>query len=160
MKKYLFIASFLTFIYCDMVPYISPGIQVGLNSNGNFFISAQITGGIFEGDLMNDEFLTCFGITAGTRLFFTDVGMDRYNYIDAQIGFPTVGVGIGLIGRNKAKVLNLETLRKETIVVNERYTKFKVWFGAIGLLSYDLISSPVGKHNFGLFGVAPFPIVE
>ena len=53
---------------------------------------------------------------------------------------------------------NEGTLRKE--IVKERYIKSKFWVGVFGLLSYDYINSPSGKHNFGLMGVAPIPFGE
>ena len=46
MKKYILITSFLTFIYADPLLYLSPGLQIGINSTGNFFLSSQITIGI------------------------------------------------------------------------------------------------------------------
>ena len=68
-----------------------------------------------------------------------------------------IGFGIGSIGKTtKSKFYNQNGML-ETQITQEKYTKYKLWGGTLGLLSYDLITSPSGRHNFGLFGVAPIP---
>ena len=57
----LLIAGHFEFIYAE---YISPGIQIGLNSKKEFFYSYQLT----IGEVINRE-LEFFGITLGRRHF-------------------------------------------------------------------------------------------
>ena len=46
MKKYLLWIYSFTLLFAiddsDFFPYVSPGIQIGLNGEGNFFFSIQI----------------------------------------------------------------------------------------------------------------------
>ena len=75
MKRIILLLLFLCAIYAGhesghepINPYFSPGFQVGLNSGGEFFVSAQFTIGIVPGDLYNNFFdYPIVGITLGKR---------------------------------------------------------------------------------------------
>ena len=110
--------------------YLSPGIQLGMNSKGNFFISAQVTFGYLS------EFP--IGLTLGKRYYKMDnKEWGKYNYIDAQVWVVFGGVGVGaMIDENKNK-----------------YARFKCGIGAFGYLTYD--SFKVFEKNYGLIGVWP-----
>ena len=152
MKKYILITSFLAIIYADPILYLSPGLQIGVNSTGNFFFSSQITFGIIP---INDTPIV-LGTTLGKRFYYNGKKFDSYRYIDGQISLGGIlGVGIGTISRSTTITYydNEGKLRKKN--VKEQYRKSKFWAGAFGLLSYDYINSPVGRHNVGLFGVMP-----
>ena len=145
MKKVLFILLFPYYIYAGhysennhINPYFSPGIQIGVNSEGTFFVSIQGTVGIVTDDIPND-FYPPIGITLGKRFYYMkNKKWNSYNYIDAQICTLIAGFGYGLITNG-----------------NERYNKFKIFAGAWGLLSYDYINWTNKKHHFGAFGVLP-----
>ena len=157
MKKYILITSLLASIYADPLIYLSPGLQIGVNSTGNFFFSSQVTVGIKP---FNDNPII-LGTTIGKRFYYNAGKFDSYRYIDGQVSLGgTLGIGIGSMKRSATITYydNEGVLRKE--IAKEQYIKLKYWFGAIGLLSYDYINSPAGKHNFGLFGVIPLPFGE
>ena len=113
--------------------YISPGIQIGINSSKEFFYSYQITSGIINESLIP-------GITIGRRHYKRDSNLlFSYNYIDAQFAFVTVGGGVGIIFNR-----------------NERFIKYKMFAGYGGLASYDYINfKDKPKDHFGGFGVLP-----
>ena len=118
--------------------YISPGIQIGINSAKEIFYSYQLTFG-----LNLDTEYGFPGITLGRRHFKRDQKKwEAYNYIDAQLSLITVGGGIGIIF-NKSDVLS----------------KYKFFIGYFGLLTYDYINfKHKPKNHFGAFGV--YPIIE
>ncbi len=121
-------------------PYVSPGLQIGINQKGTFFISVQTTIGFFEvGPGIIGEFPSQYGITAGLRMYNSS-GWKKYKYIDLQFWPVYVGFGIGMmIDEN-----------------NNIYTRYKTGFGAIGYLTYDYSKIPqIGNHNFGFIGVMP-----
>ena len=157
MKKYVLIASILTFIYADPVFYFSPGIQIGVNSTGNFFFSSQIT----IGAIPFEETGIILGTTFGRRYYYNGGKFDSYGYLDGQVCLAGIlGLGIGTMNRTTSTTYydNSGILQQE--IIKEKYTKYKFWAGAIGLLSYDFINSPSGQHNFGLMGVIPVPFGE
>ena len=144
MKKYILLICFYSILYSesDNMFYISPGIQIGINTAGDFFFSGQITSGVCFGSCGTDEAPLFIGTTFGRRFYYNRESrkFDAYNYIDGQVSLMFFGLGIGNIGNQY-----------------ERYSKFKLFVGAWGLLSYDYITSPRSKHHFGLFGVMPIP---
>ena len=122
-----------------MTPYFSPGIQLGINTNMEFFASLQITIGLVNTNFINEEFSPIPGLTIGKRFYYTkNKQWDSYNYMDGQIGTGLLGVGYGFITDG-----------------NKRYNKFKLFGGLWGLLSYDYINWDNSKHHFGIFGVLP-----
>ena len=126
--------------------YISPGMQVGMNSKGNFFISVQITVGLIPNDVQDwdiSEFSNSLkplpiGLTIGERYYkVKGKGWKKYNYIDAQVWIYYAGMGLGImVDENRNK-----------------YSRFKCGAGLFGYLTYDYFK--VFKHNYGLIGVRP-----
>ena len=129
--------------------YVSPGVQIGIDSNGDLHRAAQITLGI-----LTEEYPFTTGLTIGYKWFrqfdnSNEKSWKRYNYYDLQshslesIILP--GIGFGLI-------------RGENMSLTPR---FKLWSGLIFFLpSYEFINmkNDAPKHYFGLFGVLPLPI--
>ena len=126
--------------------YISPGIQLGMNSRGNLFISGQITFGFVSFDILDLEDVKNIpaskaipiGLTIGERHYIVKgKGWEKYHYIDAQawIGYAGMGLGI-MVDENRNK-----------------YSRFKCGAGLFGYLTYDYFK--VFKHNYGLIGVRP-----
>ena len=128
--------------------YVSPGLQIGIDSNGNLHRAAQITLGI-----LIEEYPFTTGLTIGYKWFRKFDNSDekswkRYNYYDLQshslesIILP--GIGFGLI-------------RGENMSLTPR---FKLWAGWFALGSYEFINmkDDNSKHHYGLFGVLPLPL--
>ena len=129
--------------------YISPGVQIGIDSKGNLHRSAQITLGI-----LIEEYPFTTGLTIGYKWYRKFDNSDekrwkRYNYYDLQShsleSLILPGIGFGVI-------------KGDNIPLTPR---FKLWSNLILFLpSYEFINmkndSP--KHYFGLFGVLPLPI--
>ena len=142
MKKKILFICFYSILYSSSIYYASPGIQLGINTAGDFFFSGQITAGMGFEDMDAPLFI---GGTVGKRFYYNRESrkFDSYNYMDGQISLLIVGVGFGSIGNQY-----------------ERYNKFKLFTGWFGLLSYDYITCPRSRHHFGVFGVLPIPITE
>ena len=137
MKKYLILVMMFTFLLSEdvILPYISPGLQLGVNNNFDIFISSQLTLGIY---LINGP---AIGATIGTRKFYTteDKKWNSFVYNDYQIGSPGLGFGIGRVYYKK-----------------DVFLKYKAYIGYIALLTYDYIDFKKNKdHNMGIFGVLP-----
>ena len=122
--------------------YISPGIQIGINSSKEYFFSYQTTFGAtfgFEADYGLP------GITLGRRHYKTEIKKgETYNYIDAQISIPVlhlavVGTGVGIIYDN-----------------SKIFYKYKLFSGLVGLGTCDYINfENKPKMHFGGFVVLP-----
>ena len=129
--------------------YISPGLQIGIDSKRNLHSSAQITFG-----LLIEEYPYTTGLTVGYKWLRNldnsgNKSWSRYNYYDLQThaleSIIQPGIGFGLI-------------RGENMSLTPR---FKLWSGLIFFLpSYEFINmkNDAPKHYFGLFGVLPLPI--
>ncbi len=128
--------------------YISPGVQIGIDSKGNLHRAVQITLGIL---IEEHPFTT--GLTYGYKWFRKldksgEKSWERYNYYDLQFqaieSIILPGIGFGLIQGD-----NMQLKRR-----------FKFWGGWFFLPSYEFINmkNDDGKHYFGLFGVLPLPI--
>ena len=133
-----------------LTPYISPGIQIGLNQNKTLFMSYQLTLGtsfkITNEKHFEDTAPLFIGRTFGVRQYYQkEEPVVTYKYYDTQISFILGGIGIGKLINSKG----------------ETFKKNKYWVGAIGLLTYDKVffNDKVEKH-YGLFGVYPFPIFQ
>ena len=139
MIKIILLFLFPYYIYAGQFsPYLSPGMQIGINSDKDLFVSIQTTIGIIDDDIIND-FYPPIGITFGKRFYYMkNKEWDSYNYIDAQISTIWLGIGYGII-----------------IDKNKQYNKFKIFGGAWGLLSYDYINWDKIKHHYGAFIVLP-----
>ena len=133
--KYLTLLLFLIGILKanERETYISPGIQIGMNSKGYLFISGQFTFGYIPSNLGIP-----IGLTIGKRGYkIGKKDWKKYNYIDAQVWPFYGGMGLGImIDENK----NI-------------YTRFKCGLGLFGYLSYDYFK--IFENNFGLIGVFP-----
>ena len=154
MKKIILVYIFLAVFYSAKVFamegwYISPGVQIGIDSNGNLHRSTQITFG-----LLIDEYSLATGFTIGYKWFrkLDELGKkswNRYNYYDLQssLSLESIiqpGIGFGLIQGDNMPLT----------------PRFKFWSGWFLLPSYEFINMKIddSKHYFGLFGVLPLPI--
>ena len=133
-----------------LTPYISPGIQIGLNQNKTLFMSYQLTFGtsfkITNKKHFEDTVPLFLGRTFGIRRYYQkEKPVVTYKYYDTQISFILGGIGIGKLINSKG----------------ETFKKNKYWVGAMGLLTYDKVffNDKVEKH-YGLFGVYPLPIFQ
>ena len=133
--KYLTLLLFLIGILKanERETYISPGIQIGMNSKGNFFISGQITFGYITSNLGIP-----IGLTIGRRGYKIEKkDWGKYNYIDAQVWPFYGGVGLGImIDKNRSM-----------------YPRFKCGVGFFGYLTYD--NFEIFENNYGIIGVLP-----
>ena len=153
MKKIISICIFLTISYNAKVLaqegwYISPGVQIGIDSKGNLHRAVQMTLGILK-----EEHPFATGLTFGYKWFRKldksgEKSWERYNYYDLQShsleNIIQPGIGFGLIRGD-----NLELT-----------PRFKLWSGWFFLPSYEFINmkNDYSIHYFGLFGVIPLPI--
>ena len=142
MNKSIFISLLVIFFsksFCQNL-YVSPGLQVGVNSEFKFFFSGQLTLGMFNphASTLNP------GITLGYKKMKRDDIWKSYHYYDLQLhnmgNIIQPGFGVGLI-----KQKNLPHI-----------FRFKIWAGWFILGSYEYINFPeYGKNHFGIFGVLP-----
>ena len=153
MKKIVSICIFLPVLYSTTVIaqegwYISPGVQIGIDSKGNLHRAVQITLGI-----LIEEYPFTTGLTLGYKWFRKldksgQKSWERYNYYDLQShaleNIIQPGIGFGLI-------------RGDNMPLTPR---FKLWSGWFFLSSYEFINmkNDDSKHYFGLFGVLPLPV--
>ena len=128
--------------------YISPGVQIGIDSKGKLHRAAQITLGI-----LIEEYPFTTGLTIGYKWFRNldksgEKSWERYNYYDLQSqaleSIIQPGIGFGLIQGDNMPLT----------------PRFKLWSGWFFLPSYEFITmkNDDSKHHFGLFGVLPLPI--
>ena len=128
--------------------YVSPGVQIGIDSNGDLHRAAQITLGI-----LTEEYPFTTGLTIGYKWFrqfdnSNEKSWKRYNYYDLQFkssgSIILPGIGFGVI-------------KSDNIPLTPR---FKIWSGWFFLPSYEYIDlkNNDSDHHFGLFGVLPLPI--
>ena len=148
MKK-LILLSVILFVGCSQLLsaggfYISPGIQIGVNSSKEYYFSYQATFGATFGF---EEDYGLPGITLGRRHYKTKMKKwETYNYIDAQISIPeiiaetiVVGTGVGIIYGN-----------------SNIFYKYKLFAGYFGLGTFDYINfNNKSKMHFGGFVVLP-----
>ena len=133
-----------------LTPYISPGIQIGLNQNKTLFMSYQLTLGtsfkIMKEKHFEDTAPLFLWRTFGVRQYYQkEKPVVTYKYYDTQISFMLGGIGIGKLINSKGEI----------------FKKNKYWVGAMGLLTYDKVffNDKVEKH-YGFFGVFPLPIFQ
>ena len=153
MNKIILIFIFLALTFNSKVfPqegwYISPGLQIGIDSKRNLHSSAQITFG-----LLIEEYPYTTGLTVGYKWLRNldnsgNKSWSRYNYYDLQThaleSIIQPGIGFGLIQGDNMPLT----------------PRFKLWSGWFFLPSYEFINmkNDDSKHYFGLFGVIPLPI--
>ena len=106
-----------------LTPYISPGIQIGLNQNKTLFMSCQLTLGtsfkITNEKHFEDTFPFFLGRTFGLRRYYQkEKPVVTYKYYDTQISFMLGGIGIGKLINSKG----------------ETFKKNKYWVGANGVI--------------------------
>ena len=153
MKKIFLICIFLAITYNFKVFaqqgwYVSPGVQIGIDSKGKLQRSVQMTLWILK-----EEHPFATGLTFGYKWFRKldksgEESWERYNYYDLQshssesIILP--GIGFGVIKGENAQLT----------------PRFKIWSGWFFLPSYEYIDlkNNDSDHHFGLFGVLPLPI--
>ena len=153
MKKIFLICIFLAVTHKSKVLaqegwYISPGVQIGIDSKGNFHRAVQMTLGILK-----EEHPFATGLTFGYKWFRKldksgEESWERYNYYDLQshssesIILPGIGFGV---------------VKGDNIPLTPR---FKIWSGWFFLPSYEYIDlkNNDSDHHFGLFGVLPLPL--
>ena len=153
MNKIILICIFFPVLYGTKVIaqegwYVSPGVQIGIDSKGNSHRAAQITIGI-----LIEDYPFATGLTIGSKWIWKpdktgERIVDRYNYYDLQcipLETPILpGIGFGLMNGDNISLT----------------PRFKIWSGLIFFLpSYEFINlKNDNKHYFGLFGVLPLPI--
>ena len=118
----------------EIIPYISPGVQLGINSKGKIFTSAQITIGIV-GPIA--PIIT--GFTIGKRWYYLNQETKSYSYYDLQVWPIFFGIGIGQIIDDEGN----------------KSIRFKTGAGLLGYLTFDYSSFENLKYNFGGIGVFP-----
>ena len=139
MHKYLVLLFLVGTLKADGSSlYISPGIQLGVTSKTDFFLSAQITFGhvSYYGP-------PPYGVTIGLRKYrMQRKEWKEFVYTDFQVWPFFGGIGIG---------------RMIDIKNEKQYTRFKTGIGAFGYATYDFCKDcGILKHNFGFIGAVPF----
>ena len=156
--KILFYIFVIVLFQCKTFPqegyYISPGIQIGIDSDKNLFGSTQITLGFLVPESLNPMGLIhTTGLTIGYKKIRKLNELENYEWIGGgycDIQFHNMesilqpGFGFGFI-------------KGDNIPLTPR---FKIWGGWFFLPSYEFINfkNYNSKHYFGLFGVLPLPI--
>ena len=135
MRRHLKLFLLTGFLFAQNgLPYISPGVQLGINSKGKIFTSAQITIG-YVGPTPP------IGVTIGKRWYHLNQGKKSYNYYDIQLWPAFFGIGIGQIIDDEGN----------------KSIRFKTGAGLWGYLTFDYSSFENLKYNFGAIGVFPIP---
>jgi hypothetical protein len=117
--------------------YLSPGLQIGISTKGNFFSSIQVTLGYF------DDLYIPIGVTTGLRWYKVQKKWEKYRYNDLQIWPIIFGIGFGQMHDKDG---------------NKSF-RFKTGVGYLGYLTYDYTTSfDIAKHNIGFIGVLPILI--
>ena len=138
MKYYLAFIIFIGFLLAQNgQPYISPGVQLGINSKGKIFTSAQMTIG-YVGPTPP------IGVTIGKRWYHLNQEKKSYSYYDFQAWPVFFGIGVGQIIDDKGN----------------KSLRFKTGTGLWGYLTFDYSSFENLKYNFGAIGVLPIPVGE
>ena len=153
MKKIFLICIFLAVSHKSKVLaqekwYISPGVQIGIDSNRNLHRAVQMTLGILK-----EQHPFATGLTFGYKWFRKldkpgEESWERYNYYDLQshssesIILP--GIGFGVVKGDNIPLI----------------PRFKIWSGWFFLPCYEYIElkNNDSDQHFGLFGVLPLPI--
>ena len=132
--------------HIPITPYISPGLQIGYNTDKTLFLSWQLTfgSGIKAGKHFEDTIPIFIGKTYGIRIYYVQKDSPKlFRYSENQISSIFGGFGRGkLIDKN-----------------GNSYNKNKFWLGGLGLITFEKIhfEDKVQKHR-SLSAVFPFPI--
>ena len=104
-KSYSIIQGLVFFciLYCGAGLYVSPGIQIGFNSNQGFFYGYQISVGVFSSS-MEAGIPVGFvpAISTGVKKYHKT--KNRETYTDLQITKMVVPAGIGFGKINKGNI--------------------------------------------------------
>ena len=152
LKKNLNIIIFFLIIssklYC-LIPYISPGISIGFNSNKKLFLSSQISIGMsFLNDHYDlpDNFIDYFvpSISFGIKFFPKRSNERLFRYIDIQSTIGFVGIGRGIV---------------KGIDNDYRSIKNKLYIGYLMFYQYEM---ELNNHftNKSFMFVLPIPFYE
>ena len=111
-KSYSIIQGLVFFciLYCGAGLYVSPGIQIGFNSNQGFFYGYQISVGVFSSSMeagVPVGFVPA--ISTGVKKYHKT--KNRETYTDLQITKVVVPAGIGFGKINKG---NISSYRMKT----------------------------------------------
>ena len=137
MVRYLTLLLFIGLIKGQGSFYLSPGLQIGISTKGNLFLSTQVTFGYV------DDLYIPIGITTGLRWYKVQNKWEKYRYNDLQIWGVYSGIGFGQMHDKDG---------------NKSF-RFKTGVGFFGYLTYDYTTSfDIAKHNIGFIGVLPIPI--
>ena len=134
MVRYLTLLLFIGLIKGQGSFYLSPGLQIGISTKGNLFLSTQVTFGYV------DDLYIPIGITTGLRWYKVQNKWEKYRYNDLQIWPFFLGIGFGQMHDKDG---------------NKSF-RFKTGVGFFGYLTYDYTTSfDIAKHNIGFIGVLP-----
>ena len=135
MKRFLPLFILIGLIKGQGSFYLSPGLQIGISTKGNLFLSTQVTFGYLE-----DVVFIPIGVTTGLRWYKVQNKWEKYRYNDLQIWPFFLGIGFGQMHDKDG---------------NKSF-RFKTGVGFFGYLTYDYTTSfDIAKHNIGLIGVLP-----
>ena len=134
MKRFLPLFILIGLIKGQGSSYLSPGLQIGISTKGNLFLSTQVTFGYV------DDLYIPIGITTGLRWYKVQNKWEKYRYNDLQIWPFFLGIGFGQMHDKDG---------------NKSF-RFKT---GVGYLTYDYTTSfDIAKHNIGFIGVLPLPL--
>lgn len=134
MVRYLTLLLFVGLIKGQGSFYLSPGLQIGMSTKGNLFLSTQVTIGYV------DRKYIPIGITTGLRWYKVQNKWEKYRYNDLQIWPFFGGIGFGQMHDKDG---------------NKSF-RFKTGVGYFGYLTYDYTTSfDIAKHNIGFIGILP-----
>ena len=140
------ILSFNSKVFADEFFFINPGIQFGIDSNGNKFRSVQVNLGHYDGnDLPFGAFVPA--LTIGVKKIKIENEWKKYRYYDVQVthleNIILPGFGFGFIQGNDLQFR----------------PRVKLWAGWFILANYELeyIEGNIASSK-GLFGVLPIPL--
>ena len=140
MGRYLKLLLLIGFLLAQNgQPYISPGVQLGINSKGKIFTSAQMTIG-----LLPTPRSIPIGVTIGKRWYHLNQEKKSYSYYDFQVWPVFFGIGVGQI---------IDDMGNKSL-------RFKTGIGLWGYLTFDYSSFEDLKYNFGAIGVLPIIVGE
>lgn len=134
--------------------YLSPGIQIGIDSDKNLFTSTQLTLGFLVPEAMNPiDMIHTAGLTIGYKKIrklnkSKNYDWNSFKYYDIQFhnmeSILQPGFGFGFI-------------KSDNIPLTPR---FKIWGGWFLLPSYEFINFKKfhSKHHYSLFSVLPLPV--
>ena len=79
MKRFLPLFILIGLIKGQGSFYLSPGLQIGISTKGNLFLSTQVTFGYLE-----DVVFIPIGVTTGLRWYKVENKWEKYRYNDLQ----------------------------------------------------------------------------